>query len=197
MSIETKASRKRDYEMRIRAEKLEETRRRITEAAVELHGTVGPARTTVTEVARLAGVRRATVYNHFPGDDELLDACSSHWIRENPPPDPETWAAVADPAERLGSALPELYAWYAANREMMGNSLRDESLVPALAAVMAERWWPYVDRVVEILARGRPDTGKRTRGLLRLAVSFHTWQTLADAGLGAREAATTAAALLP
>ena len=98
MSTEKQTSRKRDYEMKVRAEKLEETRRRITEAAVELHGTVGPARTTVTEVARLAGVRRATVYNHFPGDVELLDACSAHWIQENPPPDPEAWGAVEDPA---------------------------------------------------------------------------------------------------
>src|ERR671916_835251 len=41
----------RKYEMKRRAERVQETRRRITEAAVELHQTVGPARTTVSVIA--------------------------------------------------------------------------------------------------------------------------------------------------
>ena len=47
-------SKKRKYE-RIGAEAMEDTRRRITEAAVDLHGSVGPARTTISAVAERAG----------------------------------------------------------------------------------------------------------------------------------------------
>src|SRR5262249_16636340 len=43
---------KRKYELKKRAEEMAETRRRITEAALELHGTVGPSRTTLSAVAR-------------------------------------------------------------------------------------------------------------------------------------------------
>jgi len=61
----------RKYEMKRRAERMEETRRRITEAAVELHETVGPARTTVSAVAEKARVQRHTYYRHFPQVEDL------------------------------------------------------------------------------------------------------------------------------
>jgi AcrR family transcriptional regulator len=57
---------KRKYEMKKRAERQRETRRRIVEATVELHRTHGPANTTISEIAQRAGVNRLTVYNHFP-----------------------------------------------------------------------------------------------------------------------------------
>lgn len=197
MTSNEKKSPKRDYEMKERARKVEETRQRITEAAVELHGSVGPAQTTVTEVARLAGVRRATVYNHFPSDEELLEACSSHWLQGHPPPDATRWAQVEDPDARLGTALEELYRWYAGGREMMSNSLRDASLVPALAKALEKRWWPYMDQVVDILAEGRSDPHPHLGPILRLAVSFHSWETLRGAGLDDAEAAEVAAGLVP
>ncbi|MFO7653984.1 MAG: TetR/AcrR family transcriptional regulator [Candidatus Krumholzibacteriia bacterium] len=185
--------------MKARARRLAETRQRITEAAVRLHETVGPARTTVSEVARLAGVQRMTVYNHFPSDVELLDACSGHWLAQNPPPDPAAWTAVADPQERLLTALRQLYAWYRAGRDMMGNSLRDEPLVPGLAAIMAAKWWPYVEAVDAALGEGLLDGATRpasVRAALRLAVAFPTWRTLADAGLDDAAAAALAAAFV-
>jgi AcrR family transcriptional regulator len=46
----------RKYELRKRADAMADTRRRITEAAVALHGSVGPARTTVAAIAEHAGV---------------------------------------------------------------------------------------------------------------------------------------------
>ncbi|HWC30319.1 MAG TPA: helix-turn-helix domain-containing protein [Dehalococcoidia bacterium] len=54
---------------------------------MELHGTVGPARTTVAEIARKAGVQRLTVYTHFPDLTSLFAACTTHWFGEHPPPD--------------------------------------------------------------------------------------------------------------
>ena len=47
---------KRKYELKKRAEQMGETRLRITEAAIELHGSVGPSRTTMSAVAERAGV---------------------------------------------------------------------------------------------------------------------------------------------
>ena len=52
----------RKYEMKRRAERQEETRQRITEATVELHEALGPAKTTISAIAEKAGVQRLTVY---------------------------------------------------------------------------------------------------------------------------------------
>src|SRR5690349_21546982 len=95
----------RTYRMRARAESQQRTRQRITESAVALHGTIGPALTTMGAVAEHAGVRRSTVYRHFPSEAALFDACSAHWNAANPPPDLAAWAAIADPDERLRTAL--------------------------------------------------------------------------------------------
>src|SRR3954468_12285216 len=103
----------RKYEKKRRAELEAETRRRITETAVELHGTVGPARTSISAIAERAGVRRSTVYRHFPDEAALFDACSSHWEAANPVPDLARWESIGDPDERLQAGLSDLYAYYA------------------------------------------------------------------------------------
>src|SRR3954453_7886203 len=118
---------KRPYRLKQRAESQEQTRRRITEAAAELHGTVGPARTTISAVAQRAGVQRATVYRHFADERALFAACSAHWNAQHVPPDPGRWAAIADPDERLRVALPELYGWFRGGRSMLHNLIRDEA----------------------------------------------------------------------
>jgi len=190
---------KRRYELKVRARRQEETRRRITEAAVELHGSVGPARTTIKEVARLAGVRRMTVYNHFPSDAELLDACSSHWLAGNPPPDHQPWSRVSDPDERCHVALDQLYAWYERSHEMMGNTLRDAALVPALGKILEEKWWPLIDAMIGVLEVGRDVAAaprRRVRAALRLALDFGTWRTLSNAGLKRQEAVAMMARLV-
>ena len=89
---------KRPYRMRRRAEAQDDTRRRIAESAVALHGTVGPARTSISAVAEHAGVRRSTVYRHFPDEAALFDACTAHWAAANPAPDLAAWAAIDPPA---------------------------------------------------------------------------------------------------
>src|SRR5436309_3161577 len=99
----------RTYTKRRRAESEADTRLRITESAVQLHGSLGPSRTSISAVAEHAGVRRSTVYRHFPDDAALFAACSAHWGEANPPPDLASWAAVEDPGERLRSGLLELY----------------------------------------------------------------------------------------
>ena len=175
-------TRKRAYRKRRRAEQEEETRLRITEAAVDLHGSVGPARTTVSAVAERAGVQRATVYRHFPDEEALFAACSSHWAALNPPPDPAAWAEIADPDERLRRALSELYSWYGDNRQMLANTSRDRPLVPAMRRP-AEAFGLFYDAAAEALIRGRPERGtrrRRVRAAIGHALAFETWRSLVE-----------------
>lgn len=193
------SSASRPYRKVARARQEAETRRRITEAAVELHGTVGPANTTITDVAKLAGVSRMTVYNHFPTDIDLFRACSSHWAEVHPFPDPSGWAAIDDPAERLLHGLAKLYAWYEANRGMLEGVLRDVPILPALAEVMGELWTTWAGGVIRTLAAGwrSPNAeGEAVEMALTVATDFHTWRLLADADSDPPTAAAIASRLV-
>src|SRR5450631_3101523 len=117
----------RPYRMGLRAEQQALTRQCITESAVELHGTLGPARTSMSAVAARAGVRRSTLYRHFPDESALFDACTAHWMAANPPPDLSTWAEIPSPDERLRTALGELHGFYRRTEQMLDNLFRDES----------------------------------------------------------------------
>ena len=179
MSKQMKAA-TRPYRKRRRAELEEQTRLRITEAAVDLHGSVGPARTTISAVAERAGVQRATLYRHFPDEQTLFGACSAHWLSQHPLPDLAGWAAIEDPDVRLPTALAELYGWFDRGAEMLEKTTRDASLVPAMRAPM-EAMGAWRSAATEALLRGRPQRGAR-RGRVRAAIghatSFETWRSL-------------------
>src|ERR687886_294993 len=119
------ADQKRPYRMKRRAELEQQTRLRITESAVALHEQLGPAHTSISAIAEHAGVRRSTVYRHFPDEAALFVACTTHWRAANPPPDPAAWAAIADPAARTETALRALYAFYTRTEPMYASLLRD------------------------------------------------------------------------
>lgn len=164
---------------------------------MELHRTVGPAATKVTEVAERAGVSRMTVYNHFPTEADLVEACSSHWANLNPPPDPAGWTGESDPARRAHRALAILYPWYAERREMLENVLRDAAVVEPLEQVVEARWGRYVEAVVASLAEAWPDGDtQERRAVLHLAVDFHTWSAFASRGLANDTAARVAAEMV-
>ena len=182
----------RSYELKQRAQSQAETRQRIVEAAVGLHGSVGPARTTISAIAERAGVQRLTVYRHFPDERSLFQACSGHWAVQHPRPDPSRWAPLDDPEERLRAALRELYAYYRITEQMSANVRRDLPQSPALQE-LAARFAPYWESVRAVLDRGWGTRGRR-RMLLRAAIGhaidFETWRSLAGAqGLGDAEAA--------
>jgi AcrR family transcriptional regulator len=186
------SDKKRPYKMKRRAELEAQTRQRITESAVALHGTLGPARTSMKAVAEHAGVPRSTVYRHFPDEEALFGACSAHWAAENPPPDVSRWEKIDDPDERLRTALDELYAYYRRAGGMLDKLLRDEHSVPMVAALFAP-FHQFLAGVTELLMRGRGLRGKardRTRAAIGHAISFRTWQQLtAGQELGDSEAA--------
>jgi AcrR family transcriptional regulator len=185
------SDKKRTYRMTRRAELEEETRRRITESAVALHEKVGPAQTSITAIAELAGVRRSTVYRHFPDENALFAACSSHWRALNPPPDPAAWAAIGDPLARTQTGLRELYAFYGRTQRMYESLLRDESVVPAVRRRLRE-FHGYLQTAGDVLMSGRNlrgDAARRTRAALGHAVAFSTWHSLArEQGLPQDEA---------
>ena len=173
---------KRPYRMTRRAELEEQTRRRITESAVALHEEVGPAQTSISAIAERAGVRRSTVYRHFPNEDALFAACSSHWRAANPPPDPHAWAAIDDPAERTRTALRELYAFYGRTEAMYTSLLRDELVVPAVQLRLQD-FYRYLDAIQDILMSGRGLRGRsarRTRAAIGHALAFPTWRSLSQ-----------------
>jgi AcrR family transcriptional regulator len=176
----------RPYRKKKRARQEQETRRRITEAAVELHRTEGPARAAITDIAKRAGVSRMTVYSHFPSETDLFMACSTHWATRNPFPDPTTWAGIEDPLARLGTALAEMYRWYDDKQDMMGKVFRDLRAVESLAEVMNELWSPYVQQIVDTLAAGWSQERSHRDELsaaLNLVLDFQTWQSLTESGL--------------
>ncbi len=198
MSNESSTETKRAYRKRRRAAMEDETRLRITQAAVDLHGSVGPARTTISSVADRAGVQRATVYRHFPDEEALFGACSSHWMAQHPLPDPAGWATVADPDQRLRQALRDLYEWYERGEYMLEKTTRDAALVPALRPAM-EAFAGWYEVAADALVRGRPDRGARRRRLrasIGHALAFDTWRSLVrDQGLSTAEAIEMMAAL--
>jgi AcrR family transcriptional regulator len=186
------SDRKRKYEKKARAEAEAQTRQRITESAVELHGTLGPANTSMSAVAERAGVRRSTLYRHFPDERTLFGACSTHWAEENPPPDIGSWARIEDPSKRLDAALSELFAYYRRTEGMMDKLLRDEATVEVVNELMGG-YRTMLDQAVEILMKGRGLRGnaaKRTRAAIGHALAFRTWQDLTGAqGLDDTQAA--------
>jgi AcrR family transcriptional regulator len=181
MFSEIKRASKRRYEQRKRAEQQEQTRKRITEAAVELHGSVGPAHATVSAIAERAGVQRATVYRHFPDERSLFHACSSHYAASNPVPDPSPWWRIRDPERRLRTALDGLYGWYDTNEAMLFNVTRDYDSMPILKEVGAGRI-AYLAALEDGLARGWGARGRRAQRLhaaIALSLDFGAWRTLA------------------
>jgi AcrR family transcriptional regulator len=171
---------KRPYRMKARAELQERTRQRITESAAELHGTLGPSRTSLSAVAKHAGVRRSTLYRHFPDEAALFVACSGHWMSQHPLPDLEAWSAVSDPGERLRLALTEMYAYYAETEAMLANLLRDVDVMDAVRQQFAH-FLDYMEAARGTLLVGRRERGRsaqRVRAAIGHALAFTTWRSL-------------------
>jgi AcrR family transcriptional regulator len=181
------STQKRPYRMKRRAELEAQTRLRITESAVALHEELGPAHTSISAIAERAGVRRSTVYRHFPEEEALFAACSSHWRAANPPPSPSTWSSIGDPAERTRAALRELYAFYDRTESMYTSLLRDEPLVPAVQRRLRD-FHRYLRSVQDELVAGRGLRGRRgqhVRAAIGHALAFPTWRSLThEQGLG-------------
>jgi AcrR family transcriptional regulator len=172
----------RPYRQKVRAEHVAETRQRIIESAVALHLERGPAQTSINAIAERAGVNRVTIYRHFPDARTLLEACSEHARRLNPPPDLDSWRGIEDPRRRIEVALTQLYDYFRRTEAAWSNVLRDADLAPLVKEMAEERRLTYLRQARDVLLAGWPARRTRRpllRAVLGLAVDFRTWQTLA------------------
>ena len=193
------STQKRKYELDVRADRQRETRRRIVAATVELHEELGPARTTVAEIARRAGVTRLTVYNHFPDDGELFVACQGQFLADHPPPDLSAALVLDDPRERVEAVLGALYASYRERAPMTAKVLRDRSALPALDALLASTLDANQRRLADALAErfgASGEAARRARAVIALGLDFGTWQRLTSDGLDDTQAAALMADLV-
>lgn len=182
MAAQRNSHESRRYSMRARQDNVDQTRLRITEAAMRLHEEVGPAATTVSAIAGLAGVTRPTVYRHFPDDESIVHACSGHWRALHPRPDATTWESIDDPMARLRTALLETYAWDSRAAPMLTKIYRDLHLMPAF---VREALSHEQDSLTAILSKGFPAPGRKAHRLhaaLTHALDFRTWHSLCVLG---------------
>ena len=182
---------KRSYRLRARAERQNETRRRIVEATVALHREVGPARTTIADVARRAGVERLTVYNHFAQIDDLLAACQADFLGDSPPPEIMPSPDGQSPLDDFEAALVRLYGWFRANADMERNVHRDRLLMPELDALLRKGADPHYAMAAAAWARAIAPRrrAKEVVAMVRLALDFGAWDLLSAQGLGNRQIA--------
>ncbi|MEP7054898.1 MAG: TetR/AcrR family transcriptional regulator [Actinomycetota bacterium] len=154
------------------------TRQRIVDAAVELHGSVGPAATTIAAIAETAGVTRLTVYRHFPDTDSIFAACSAHWMSQQIAPRPDVWAKIGDPLERLRCGLTDLYRFYRDAEQMLTLVRRDVEHVPApIKAATIAREQGMRDVLLSAF-RVRGPKRDRVGAVIGHALSFSTWRSL-------------------
>ena len=190
---------KRRYELKERARRQAETRQRIVDAAVELHTSVGPARTTISAIAERAGVERHTVYAHFPDEPTLFRACSTHWRANTHDRSCDGGSSSTFRSSDSAGCSPTCTPGTRRSSPISRSSRRDAPLVPAHAEVMAEtdrghesaRRRPCA-RLAATEARARLD---RPRARVRdLALARSPSGPLAQAG-GRRDAALRAGRL--
>jgi AcrR family transcriptional regulator len=190
MSSENEGHRR--YTLRARAEAERRTRERIVRATMELHKDVGPANTTVAEIARRANVTRLTVYNHFPDEAALFGACQAQWMGLHPLPDFSAVLKLRDPVERVRGVLRGFYGWYAETAQMVENVQRDRNALPALDGLMERTADARLAQLAMDLSdgfRARDQRSVGTRTMIRLALDFWTWRRLQREGLDDRAAA--------
>lgn len=174
---------RRKYTKTLRAEQQDETRQRIVEATVKLHEALGPAQTSIKAIAEEAGVQRLTVYRHFPDDESLFEACTSHYLGLHPPPDLATWAAIQDASERSRAALIAFYHYYGQTEQMWTVAYRDVDALEALQKPMSQ-FEAYLDLVTDDLVKPWNQTHNRKKQLqltLRHALRFSTWLSMKKA----------------
>ena len=99
----------RTYQLGRRAESAEETRRRLVQAAFELHSEQGIAATSMKQIADRAGVGGGTVYHHFATLDDTINACGQMVMATYPPPTEAIFAGMPTMKERLARLARALF----------------------------------------------------------------------------------------
>jgi AcrR family transcriptional regulator len=175
----------RKYEQTRRAQRQEDTRRRIVEAAMELHGTVGPLATTVSAVAERAGVERLTVYRHFPTTKELFHGCGTLFMETYPLPDLISETPPGDPTDRVRAVLGQLYAYFRQQREYFTVFLRDVEQIPDLQEFVGGNLGRALAQAGEWMVAGFGDVPEAALldAIIRQSMDFWGWRSWMQQGL--------------
>ena len=179
----------RKYKMKQRARDQERTRERIVAATAGLHGSVGPANTSISAVAEKAGVQRLTVYRHFPTEESLFLACSAHWLRENPPPDPHDWQDEGNAERRTAQALAALFGYYRQTSSMWRLVYRDIDQVPAMQPPL-DGFHDYLAAIRDDLVAHWQPRGRKSKFLKATVahlLGFGTWRSFDDQQIDDRQ----------
>jgi len=169
----------RSYRQKRRAIQQEETRQRIVTAAMQLHGEVGPRHSSIKAIAERAGVQRLTVYRHFADEAQLFQACSAHWLEQNPPPAAGLWREEPDASRRIEIALAAYTAYYSATAYMWEKIYRDLPLTDALIEPMRAFEAGLDETGRDLLPAGlRGKTKALAAATLAHALAFSTWHSL-------------------
>ena len=166
----------RTYTMRQRAERRDEVRRRIVDAAVVLKQTRTSGDISMAEVAEQAGVGRVTVYRHFRDMDALKQASSRRYFAQNPPPDPSRWAAIPDPHARLRAGLAEAHAYHRRTERMVAKIQADGA--DAEVRDPYRRLWRAGGGVLAAPFGLTGEAALRLRAAVNFGLSFEAWRAL-------------------
>lgn len=129
---------KRPYRLGKRQASVDETRRRILDAATLEFAENGIPDTSMQAVARRADVAPGTVLYHYPAPDDLVEATVERWIDEMKAPSPEAIDTEAPLEERVASLVVELYGLY----ERSEHAYRIYSKSPDHPVLKRyEKWW--------------------------------------------------------
>jgi AcrR family transcriptional regulator len=188
----------RKYDMGKRAAAVEQTRQRIVDATLALHGEQGIAATSWDDIAARAGVGVGTVYRHFPSLDELIPACGESTMQVVAPPDPALLPALFDgatePAERVKRLVHEAFAMYERGAPALRAIRREAGVHPRIAADRDEleaALGALIDTALAPLNATDED-----RAVVRAMVDLGTWEAFRDQRLGPAESVAAVSGML-
>lgn len=137
----------RRYDMTRKRAGAAETRKRIVEATLKLHGEKGVFGTSWADIAREADVAIGTVYRNFPTLDELVPACGELLMERTQPPAPDDigWILgdAADPVVRLRRVAETVFGFYGRGGKYLEADIREREL-PAM-----REWEEYLRSMVQ------------------------------------------------
>ena len=173
-----------------RAAATAETRRRIVDAAHQLHIEQGVAATSWDDIAARAGVGVGTVYRHFPSLDELVPACGAVVAEVVALPSPAAVAAAFEAADdRVETLVREVFRIYERAAPELRVTMAEPDVHPAVRRG-ADALEATLGALIDAAAIGGD------RRLIRALLDLSTWDSLRRQGLGPEEAVEAVSGLL-
>lgn len=184
---------KRPYRLGKRQASVDETKRRIVEAALAEYAENGIDGTSMQAVARRAEVASGTVLYHYPDPDDLAEVAIRSLYERYRPPSPDLIPDDAPLEERITVLVGELFGLY--QRSYEGYLIMQKSADhPALQQANA-RWEQTVEAMIG-RALGPEVRDDETRAVLAALIDPGFRGTLIANGVEADRAASVAATLI-